>query len=223
MYLPMKLVLKDTVHDFMNFKDSVFDLTGDEFSRLYERTAHMQELQGETDLNEACAAAILRSLRGKRVLEVGCGRGYLARRLAEMNTVTACDIAVPAKLKNDGSGVRYVAANAETLPFADASFDYVVSTHTLEHVQDLSAAVRELRRVAREGLIVVVPKQRPYRYTFSLHTQFFPYEWSLRGALGPAENVSVTYLGDWLYYQRFVAGTNSMGGTEASGSIVRQA
>lgn len=203
MYLPMRLVLKDATHDFMHFKKDVFGMTAEEFSRLYERTAHVQELQGETDLNEACTESILSSLTGKNVLEVGCGRGYLARRLAQTNAVTACDIVIPDRLKADGSGVRYVACNAQSLPFRDGSFDYVVSTHTLEHVQDLPGAVRELRRVAREGLIVVVPKQRPYEYTFSLHTQFFPYEWSLRAALGADENVTIRYLGDWFYHQRF--------------------
>jgi ubiquinone/menaquinone biosynthesis C-methylase UbiE len=203
MYLPMRLVLKDATKDFMQFKRSVFDLTGEEFSQLYARTAHAQELQGETDLNEACTDEILRTLSGRNVLEVGCGRGYLARRLAQANTVTACDIVIPERLRRDGSGVAYVACNVQALPFRDGSFDYVVSTHTLEHVQDLPGALRELRRVAREGLIIVVPRQRPYAYTFSLHTQFFPYEWSLRGALGSGENVTITDLGDWFYHQRF--------------------
>lgn len=206
MYLPMKLVLKDATHDFMHFKEDVFGMTAEEFSRLYQRTAHVQELQGETDLNEACADQILSIVSGKNVLEVGCGRGYLARRLAAANTVTACDIAVSHRLRDDGSGVSYVAANVQGLPFRDDSFDYVVTTHTLEHVQDLTRAVREMRRVAREGLIVVVPKQRPYKFTFSLHTQFFPYEWSLRAALSADENTTIIDLGDWFYHQRFPQG-----------------
>ena len=206
MYLPMRLVLKDATGDFMHFKQTVFGMTGTEFSQLYERTAHVQELQGETDLNEACTQEILKALNKRTVLEVGCGRGYLARRLAHANRVTACDIAISDGLKGDGSGVTYVACNIQSLPFSDRAFDYVVSTHTVEHVQDLSKAMRELRRVAREGLIIVVPKQRPYKYTFSLHTQFFPYEWSLRAAFGADENVSITYLGDWFYHQRLGAG-----------------
>ncbi len=201
MYLPMRLVLKDATHDFMHFKQNVFDMRRDEFRALYERTAHVQELQGETDLNQACVDEILSIVRGKRVLEVGCGRGYLASLLARANDVTACDIVIPSRLVDDGTGVTYVAADAQALPFEDGSFDYVVSTHTLEHVQDLQGAMRELRRVASEGLVIVVPKQRPYKYTFSLHTQFFPYEWSLRAALGSGENVEIRYLGDWVYHQ----------------------
>jgi hypothetical protein len=42
------------------------------------------------------------------------------------------------------------------------------------HVQDAHAALEELRCVAKRRLIVVLPKQRPYRYTFDLHLRFFP-------------------------------------------------
>jgi ubiquinone/menaquinone biosynthesis C-methylase UbiE len=203
MYLPMRFVLKDAAHDFMHFKNDVFSMDKEQFSDLYRRTSHVQELQGETDLNLQCTEEILKTLKKKKVLEVGCGRGYLARKLAANNTVTACDIVVPDKLKKEKSKVKYVEANIQHLPFKDNSFDYVVSTHTLEHVQDLPGAVAELRRVAKEGIIIVVPKQRPYKYTFSLHTQFFPYEWSLESSFGRSDGVTIKYLGDWFYHHEF--------------------
>lgn len=200
MYLPMKLVLKDVSANFMTFKNEVFSMNDKQFSALYERTSHVQELQGETDLNKACTEEILKTIRNKKVLEVGCGRGYLARKLSEKNLVTACDIVLSDQLKQEKSQVRYIEANIEALPFKDRSFDFVVTTHTLEHVQDIAKAVSELRRVAKEGLVVVVPKQRPYKYTFSLHTQFFPYKWSLESAFG-TKNAKIKELGDWFYYQ----------------------
>src|SRR3954466_6952324 len=73
MYLPMKLVLKDVANEFMTFKESVYDMTQKEFSQLYERTLHVQELQGETDLNDACRKEILKLIKNSKVLEVGCG------------------------------------------------------------------------------------------------------------------------------------------------------
>lgn len=213
MYLPMKLVLKDAVHDFMHFKNDVFSMSEEAFSDLYRRTSHVQELQGETDLNIECTEEILKTLRNKKVLEVGCGRGYLARKLAVHNKVTGCDIVISPKLKSEKRGVKYVEANIQQLPFKDRSFDYVVSTHTLEHVQDLPGAVAELRRVAKQGVIIVVPKQRPYKYTFSLHTQFFPYQWSLESAFGKGKGVNIKYLGDWFYHHKF--DTSDAGDAEA--------
>ena len=80
--------------------------------------------------------------------------------------------------------INFQEANMERLPFADESFDTVVSTHTLEHVKNLPAAMHELRRVTRTRLILVTPKQRPYKYTFDLHLNFFPYPHSLVQAVG---------------------------------------
>jgi ubiquinone/menaquinone biosynthesis C-methylase UbiE len=99
------------------------------------------------------------------------------------------------------AAITCVEASIERLPFDDGQFDTVVCTHTLEHVQHLQRAVDELRRVARRRLIVVVPRQRPYRYTFSLHVNFFPYAWSLTGQLGHAPGAVIKNLGDWFYLE----------------------
>lgn len=204
MYLPMKLVLKDASGDFMEFKNWVFKKSDKEFGKLYERTLHVQELQGETDLNEECTQAILKAIKGKKVLEVGCGRGYLANKLSDKNKVTACDIVVADSLRTKYPAVKFEEANIEKLPYKDNSFDTVVTTHTLEHVRDLPKAIAELRRVAKKELIIVVPRQRAYKYTFSLHTQFFPYAWSLEAAFGYKQgSTKIKNLGDWLYVDKF--------------------
>jgi SAM-dependent methyltransferase len=203
MYLPMRLVLKDATHDFATFKDWVFASTDAEFGQLYARTGHVQELQGETDLNEPCLREILQLVRGRQVLEVGCGRGLLAGRLAADNKVTACDIVISDTTRQQYPQVEFVRGSIERLPFADGSYDVVVCTHTLEHVRDLPLALRELRRVTRTDLIIVVPRQRPYKYGFSLHTQFFPYKWSVQGAFGLDGGTTIRNLGgDWFYVQR---------------------
>src|SRR5581483_1639679 len=111
---------------------------------------------GETDLNDVCREEILKLVKNKNVLEVGCGRGLLAKQLVKNNRLTACDIIIPENLKKSRDGVKYVEANIDSLPFRDADFDVVVSTHTLEHVQNISIAMSELRRVAKETIIIVV-------------------------------------------------------------------
>jgi ubiquinone/menaquinone biosynthesis C-methylase UbiE len=203
MYLPMRFVLKDTAQDFMNFKNEVFGYSAKQFGDLYSRTSHVQELQGETDLNKPCTDEILKTISGKNVLEVGCGRGYLAGLIAESGfNITGCDIVISKKTVKKYPVVKFVEGNIEKLPFKDKSFDTVISTHTLEHVQNLPQAISELRRVAKHELIIVVPRQRPYKYTFSLHTQFFPYEWSLQNAFGFRKGATIKKLGDWFYYEK---------------------
>lgn len=200
MYLPMKFVLKDATHDFMNFKNWVFEGSDKDFSNLYERTLHVQELQGETDLNKKTIEEILKIIKDKKVLEVGCGRAYLSGLLAQHNKVTAVDIVVSKELVKKYPKVKFVEGNIENLPFKNQSFDVVVTTHTLEHVKNLGLAYSEIRRVAKEKVIIVVPRQRPYKYTFSLHTQFFPYEWSLKEAFGfNKKTTSIKNYGDWMY------------------------
>ncbi|WP_412738719.1 hypothetical protein [Krasilnikovia sp. MM14-A1259] len=56
MYLPMRLVLKGHVHDFLSFKASVFAMTPDELGDLYRRTGAVGSREGEVieDLGDWC-------------------------------------------------------------------------------------------------------------------------------------------------------------------------
>lgn len=203
MYIPMRLLMKDATTDFLTFKDWVFRKSSSDFSALYERTLHVQELQGETDLNEQCINEIVSTIKKKKVLEVGCGRGHLADLLSKENNVTACDIVISKTLVNRFPKVKFREEDIENLSFKNGSYDIVITTHTLEHVRDLPKAVSEIKRVAKEEVIIVVPRQRPYKYTFSLHTQFFPYIWSLESAFGfKTGKTTIKKMGDWLYREK---------------------
>ena len=68
-------------------------------------------------------------------------------------------------------------------------------------MQDLPAALAELRRVAKEHLVVVVPKERPYRYSFNPHLHFFPYPWSWQAVAGAVPGARLEDLGDWFYVE----------------------
>ena len=105
-------------------------------------------------------------VRGRRVLEVGCGLGGLCLRFAaEGAAVTGVDFSRSAlrsaallvpKNEPEGQSVRYAVANAKRLPFADQSFDVVICAETLEHTFAVEACLRELRRVCADGGFVVI-------------------------------------------------------------------
>ena len=197
----MQFVLKDNATEVMTFKNWFWGADSKKIGKLYESTSSSMELQGETDLNERCTERILQKISGNKVLEVGCGRGYLANLISKDHETTASDIVIPPVLKKRFPQIKFVAGDIEKLPFKDNQFETVVCTHTLEHTKNPRLAMDELRRVASKEVIIVVPRQRPYKYTFSLHTQFFPYEWSLINAFGYQKNAVIERLGDWFYYE----------------------
>lgn len=200
MKLPLRFVFKEKAPIFLEFKSKAHSMSAEEFSKVYEDLEGI-DLQGETDLNMRCEKAILESLVGDNVLEVGAGRGYLADKLGKKLPTTACDIVIPAKIRKKYKHVTFVEGNIEKLPFKNNSFDTVITTHTLEHVQNLPQAVKELRRVAKKRLIIVVPKQRPYNHNFSLHINFFSHAWSFPSLIGYSPTSKLQNLGDWFYVE----------------------
>lgn len=103
---------------------------------------------------------------GSTVLDSGCGEGTLSILLAEHGCiVTGVDLSEPnivaakqyAAEKGLSDRLTFVVGDAERLPAADKSFEYVVSSHVLEHVPDFVQGVKELNRVATKGVIAAIP------------------------------------------------------------------
>jgi ubiquinone/menaquinone biosynthesis C-methylase UbiE len=105
------------------------------------------------------ATALLDAARlqpGERVLDVACGTGVVTRLAAEQvgpnGAVAGLDInpamlAVARSVRSSVAAIEWHEASAESLPFADGSFDVVVSSLGLQFVPDKSAALREIWRV----------------------------------------------------------------------------
>lgn len=202
MHVLLRLAFGRRFRVFADFKPRGFAMSEAEFAEAYESTEDLQQVQGATDLNEACVTAILDAVRGDTVLDAGCGRGYLAEQLTSVaSEVVGCDIVLSSRLV-ERPGLRFEQGSVESLPYADGAFDTVVSTHTLEHVQRIHDALAELRRVARRRLIVVVPRERPYRYSFNLHLHFFPYPWNWQAVAGAVDGAQLRDVGgDWFYVE----------------------
>jgi SAM-dependent methyltransferase len=172
-----RILFKDKADEYLDFKERAPFMTDAEMRGFYAQIIRFSIQRQGTDLSRAALAEVFAGVCGDTVLDVGCGNGVLAGFLAERYRVTACDFVVGPDVTAQHPRVRFEEADLLHLPFPNDAFDTVTCTHTLEHVLDIRGALKELRRVARRRLIVVVPRERPYRYTFNLHLQFFPYRY----------------------------------------------
>lgn len=98
---------------------------------------------------------------GRRVLDVGCGEGIflgLARDTGatELFGLDRSPEAVAAARERLGENVHLQQGMAETLPYADRSFDLVCAMEVIEHLEEPGAAVAEFRRVVRpDGHVII--------------------------------------------------------------------
>jgi ubiquinone/menaquinone biosynthesis C-methylase UbiE len=97
--------------------------------------------------------------RGSRALDVGCGPGALTAALADRlggESVAAADPSEQfvAACRSRLEGVEVVVAGAEALPFADGTFDAVLSQLAVNFMSDAQAGVREMARVScKDGTV----------------------------------------------------------------------
>ncbi|MBI1206617.1 MAG: methyltransferase domain-containing protein [Azospirillum sp.] len=103
---------------------------------------------------------------GDSVLDVGCAKGFMLHDMLELIpglTVAGVDIsdyAIDNAIPDVRSQVRV--ANATELPFADKSFDVVISINTIHNLarEACGQALREIERVARRGAFITVDAYR---------------------------------------------------------------
>jgi arsenite methyltransferase len=95
---------------------------------------------------------------GERVLDIGCGPGFLAIEMAEevgpggrVVGVDASESMLAIARRREPAVAEFQPGDALSLAFADGAFDAVVSTQVYEYVADMPAALAEARRVLRPG------------------------------------------------------------------------
>jgi ubiquinone/menaquinone biosynthesis C-methylase UbiE len=135
----------------------LFDDWPERYDLWFKTPVGQAVLKYETEL----ILGLLRPARGERILDAGSGTGVFTRDFIGRGAeVTGLDVSLAmlqrAAAKNLGPSYRGIAADMAGLPFADASFDKVVSVTALEFIADASGAVAELFRVTKQGGVVVV-------------------------------------------------------------------
>lgn len=147
-------------------------MQNDEYLKLAEVEDRMWYFRSLHEHTRRELASVLRP--GSTVLDAGCGTGGLILRLRgrhpewRYSGIDFMPIACELAQQRCGAEVNVQVASVTALPFADASFDAVVSVDVISQVDDAKAAARELFRVAKPGAPVVI-NCPAYMWMWSYH------------------------------------------------------
>lgn len=95
---------------------------------------------------------------GVRILDVGCGNGFIAHHLASLlhSKVVGLDVGNTTHARID-----YVRYDGENFPMADGSFDVILLCYVLHHAGDARSVLKEVNRVLTPGGVVVIYEDIP--------------------------------------------------------------
>ena len=143
---------------------------------------------------------------GDRLLDVGCGKGFMLRGFALLipglvvKGVDVSQYAIDHAIEDMRAQVQV--ANATRLPFAEKSFDVVISINTIHNLarEECGQALREIERVARRGAFITVDayrseeeRERMLAWNLTAQTILHVDEWK-------AFFAEVGYTGDYFWF-----------------------
>ena len=190
-------------------------MSGEDEVSAYASAASQQHLDAldNTFVDHVLSLGVPEGMQDGRLLDVGCGPGNItlkiARRLPRFlvvgldrsaNMVRAARRAA-AELEME-SRVTFQQAHASRIPFADGSFDIVLSNSVMHHLASPLKSFEEMLRVAKpDGAIMVRDLRRPSRLAYPWHVRWYGrhysgimkrlFEDSVRAAYTPGELVEM--------------------------------
>ncbi|MCF6288691.1 MAG: class I SAM-dependent methyltransferase [Proteobacteria bacterium] len=118
-------------------------------------------------------------VQGKNILDAACGEGYGSNVLAATATqVTGVDIDAKcithAQNRYQKQNLKFVQGSCTLLPFADNSFDVVISFETLEHLAQQTEMLAEFNRVLHDDGIIIIstPDKKHYSDASGFQNEF---------------------------------------------------
>jgi len=177
---PLATEVLDTDHMPLAAHDpeaALKQLTADSFAYEWEQFGGLRK-EWAKNFADYMQPHSVEGLAGRTILDVGTGSGRHSFHAAAAGaSVVAVDLgaSIDVARRNLPNSVLTVQADAEELPFAEASFDLVMSIGVLHHLPDPQRALRSVARYARPGehvhvYLYWVPEQRWHRAVLALVT-----------------------------------------------------
>lgn len=130
------------------------------YAKFYDKTTGFLNSFEKGKLIEFCG-----DLKGKKVLDIGCGTGRVEDLIKAENTdpnsypqIVAADISdeMLKIAKHRHPDVEFVQADINAMPFKDEEFDVVIAAFVIVHIKNLTKAFKEIDRVLKPNGIVIL-------------------------------------------------------------------
>lgn len=115
------------------------------------------------DVETECIFSLVDNIKGKKILDIGCGTGHLSQKLnKEGAQVTGIDISQKmldkacAKRDKLGLDIEYKNMDVYNLKFEDGTFDYVFSMAAFEFIEDMENAFESIKRLLKDDGIIII-------------------------------------------------------------------
>ena len=108
--------------------------------------------------------AEVKKINPESILDVGCGEGFTLRKIKDLGIgkklegIEYLDRAIQLG-KEQNPDIHIKQGSIYKLPYKDNSFDLVICTEVLEHLEEPEKALQELIRVSRKNLLLTVPNE----------------------------------------------------------------
>ncbi|MDF1498143.1 MAG: class I SAM-dependent methyltransferase [Patescibacteria group bacterium] len=109
------------------------------------------------------------------ILDVGCNKGSLVKALRDFsNEIYGCDINREAIINSDIDGLKVI--SIEKIDYNDNFFDKIVSSHVIEHIEDLKKTIKEIERVLKpNGICIFIYPFEIFRGSNNIIESIFVY------------------------------------------------
>ena len=134
-----------------------------------EADFYNKQTQDEKHLKDILATINVKP--GMKILDLGCGSGYLTFPIAERNEnayVAGLDIVTDTLERNTKKAqetniknVEFISYDGSTFPFEDNSFDLVVTRYALHHFPEIRKSISEVARVLKSDGLFFISDPRP--------------------------------------------------------------